>query len=196
MSPASPPSLTVWRRSGGHALSDMKKDYIEFQDRSFPKAYFLSFRGYGTWLHGDERLSVDRMLFNRFGGDKISANAELKHKELSSLKSKPLIFDFKIRKVIKQAICEVCEFRKYSLIALNVRTNHVHCVVSGAAKPELIMNSFKCYATRRLREKLQLPSEIKVWSRHGSTRYLWTDEQVERAVDYVINGQGNDLTNF
>jgi REP element-mobilizing transposase RayT len=174
----------------------MKKDYIEFQNRSSPRAYFLSFRSYGTWLHGDERLSMDRKNFNRFGQGKISANARLEQKELTNLKNKPFIFNAQVREIIRQAICEVCDFRKYYLIALNVRTNHVHCVVSAAAKPELILNSFKSYATRRLRDKIQLSNAIKIWSRHGSTRYLWTEEQIGAAVDYVLNGQGDNLPNF
>ena len=174
----------------------MKSDYIEFQDRNHPKAYFLSFRGYGTWLHGDVRLSVDRKNFNRFGEGRISANAALKEKESSNLKNRPFIFEAKTREVIKSAIREVCDFRNYQLIALNIRTNHVHCVVTGQAKPELIMNSFKSYATRNLRSKLNLSAEVKVWSRHGSTLYLWTEKQIETAVDYVVNGQGDNLPDF
>jgi REP element-mobilizing transposase RayT len=169
----------------------MKSDYIEFQDRNAPKAYFISFRGYGTWLHGDERMSVDRKNYNRFGLEKISANAGLREKELSNLKNKPFIFDAETPDIIKSAVHEVCDFRKYQLIALNIRTNHVHCVVTGSAKPELIMNSFKSYATRGLRDKLNLPASVKVWSRHGSTRYLWSESQIESAVDYVINNLPN-----
>ena len=35
----------------GH-LTSMVRD---FDDNEFPLAYFISFRTYGTWLHGDER---------------------------------------------------------------------------------------------------------------------------------------------
>jgi len=30
----------------------MKRDYIDFQDRSSPIGYLITFRCYGTWLHG------------------------------------------------------------------------------------------------------------------------------------------------
>jgi hypothetical protein len=33
----------------------------------------------------------------------------------------------------------------------------------------------------------------KLWSKHGSTRYLWTDEQVDNAIAYVLYGQGDDF---
>ena len=46
----------------------MKRDYIEFQERSVGKGYLITFRGYGTWLHGDDRGSVDRRFYNQVGG--------------------------------------------------------------------------------------------------------------------------------
>lgn len=58
------------------------------------------------------------------------------------------------------------------------------------------MNSFKADATRRLREYGLVEPTQQVWARHGSTRYLWTDEHVAMAVDYVINGQGGELPQF
>lgn len=174
----------------------MTRDYIEFQDRSVPKAYFLSFRGYGTWLHGDERLSMDRKEFNKFGQGKIPPNVKLKQTEISELKNNPFTFTARMRDVIRTSIEEVCAFRKYHLIAVNVRSNHVHCVAAGAARPELIMNSFKSYATRHLKERSLISEGIKVWSRHGSTKYLWTEEQIANAIFYVLNGQGDELPDF
>ena len=32
----------------------------------------------------------------------------------------------------------------------------------------------------------------KPWVRHGSTRYLGKERQVEKAIDYVLYGQGDD----
>jgi hypothetical protein len=58
------------------------------------------------------------------------------------------------------------------------------------------MNTFKAYAARHLRESNLLAAEAKLWSRHGSTRYLWTDKHIETAVDYVINRQGDELPSF
>ncbi len=54
------------------------------------------------------------------------------------------------------------------------------------------MDSFKVYATRKLREENLLSREVKPWARHGSTPYFWTEEQLQRAIDYVINGQGDE----
>jgi len=76
--------------------------------------------------------------------------------------------------------------------AVNARTNHVHSVVGAGHKPEAVMNSFKSYATRKLREAKLISDEVKPWARHGSTPYLWTDDELQRAIDYVINGQGDE----
>lgn len=174
----------------------MAKDYIEFQDRSIPLAYFISFRCYGTWLHGDERGSVDRKKFNAFGSSKIPVNSKLQELEVSSLKSNSFKLNDKCRSIVENSIREVCKFRVYNLLAIQVRTNHVHCVVSSNAKPELIMNSFKSYATRNLRKANAISVDARVWSRHGSTRYLWTENQIEIAIEYVISGQGDELPKF
>jgi hypothetical protein len=41
----------------------------EFKDDHIPVGFLISFRGFGTWLHGDPRGSVDR-LHNRYGTPK------------------------------------------------------------------------------------------------------------------------------
>ena len=56
------------------------------------------------------------------------------------------------------------------------------------------MNDFKAWATRRLREqKLALPT-ARIWEEHGSTRYLFTEEEFQRACHYVRDCQ-DDIEN-
>ena len=174
----------------------MVKDYIEFQDRNAPLAYLISIRLYATWLHGDELGSMNRRTNNLYGTPKNPFNVNLAKHEISLLKHSPLKLDARQRIVVENAIREVCETRLYKLFALQVRTNHVHVVVSAVGKPEFIMNSFKAYSTRHLRKNGLLAHESKLWSRHGSTRYLWTESHIETAIVYVINGQGDELPNF
>ena len=66
-------------------------------------------------------------------------------------------------------------------------------MVSARKKPEPILNAFQGYSTRKLRERGLPGVDVKPWSRHGSTVYLWTDEDVFKAIDYVMNGQGGDF---
>jgi REP element-mobilizing transposase RayT len=169
-----------------------KVDYIDFQDRTHPLAYLITFRCYGTWLHGAERGSVDRLNYHRYGTPDMPANKKLLADEEGELKTPAISLNRAQRCAVELAIREVCEHRAYVLHAVNVRTNHVHVVVNAPCKPEHVMDSFKAYATRKLREKNLLGGNVKPWARHGSTPYLWTEEQVARAIDYVINGQGDE----
>jgi REP element-mobilizing transposase RayT len=122
----------------------------------------------------------------------MPTNRRIFTEEQQPLRTAPVVLDPTERALIESAIREVCEHRRYVLRAVNARSNHVHSVVSASTKPEHIMDSFKAYATRKLREQGILASDVKPWSRHGSTPYLWTEEDVARAVDYVLNGQGDE----
>jgi len=174
----------------------MNRDYIDFQDRSQPLAYLITFRTYGTWLHGDERGSMDRREYNIYSSPNIATNALAESRDRNLMKSPQFELDAHVRNVVEEAIRDVCDSRNYSLIALNVRSNHAHLVVSASRAPEFMMNSFKSYATRKLRSRRLVSSDSRVWSRHGSTRYLWPERHVDIAVDYVVNGQGRDLPTF
>ncbi len=77
-----------------------------------------------------------------------------------------------------------------------MRTNHVHTVVSASQKkPELVLNAFKANATR-LRQDGLWPHSFSPWADKGSKRRLWNEQSVARAIDYVVNGQGDDLPDF
>jgi REP element-mobilizing transposase RayT len=120
----------------------------------------------------------------------------LQKAERKLLKHPPVTLDGYQRPVVENAIREVCEHRGYKLLAINVRTNHVHTVVSAQVEPEPIPLAFQAYATRKLREAGLMPRDVTPWSRHGSTPYLWKERHVERAIDYVLNGQGDELPSF
>jgi REP element-mobilizing transposase RayT len=53
-------------------------------------------------------------------------------------------------------------------LAFNVRTNHVHTVVTANRKSELVLTAFKANATRQLREDGLWPHEFSPWARKGS----------------------------
>ena len=94
------------------------------------------------------------------------------------------------------AIKETCRIRKWDLYALAVRSNHIHSVVSADKKPEQILGAFKANATRQLREDGLWSYSFSPWADKGSKRWLWNEESVTAAIDYVLYGQGNDLPDF
>ena len=88
------------------------------------------------------------------------------------------------------AIREICALPSCVLRALNVRSNHVHLVVSANTnRPELLLNAFKAKATTSLRRKGRWRHAHSPWSDGGSKRYLWIEARLERAIDYVLNHQ-------
>jgi REP element-mobilizing transposase RayT len=94
------------------------------------------------------------------------------------------------RQTVTQAIHEPCTYRGWSLLAINVRSNHVHVVVeANGQKPERIPLQLKAWSTRRLRESGDFPSNRKIWTYHGSTRYLWNERSLSAAVTYVEDYQ-------
>jgi REP element-mobilizing transposase RayT len=82
------------------------------------------------------------------------------------------------------------------LLAFNVRTNHVHTVVTADRKPGRVLNAFKANATRQLREDGLWLHPFSPWSDRGSKLKLWNEQSVSRAIDYVLHGQGDDLPDF
>lgn len=161
-----------------------------YEENAFPIAYLITFRTFGTWLHGDERGSYEREK-NRFGSKYVAPNVPLKEAMASTQKQAAVILGRRERLLVHHAIEEVAVFREYNIRALNVRTNHAHTVVSKAVRPEKIVNDFKAYATRRLRQEYCFSATAKIWTRGASTRYLWKPLHVAAAVDYVLYSQGD-----
>jgi REP element-mobilizing transposase RayT len=168
----------------------------DWDDNISPIAYLITFRTYGTWLHGDDRSSIDLHGQNTYGMPKIAPNKNLVKIMSDNRLDDAFILNGQQRRVVEQAIRNVCEHRGYGLMAVHIRTNHAHSVVASRREPELILNAFKSNATRELRVAGLVSVTQRIWSRGGSTRYLWKPRHVDGAVDYVLHGQGDDLPNF
>jgi hypothetical protein len=69
-------------------------------------------------------------------------------------------------------------------------------VLQAELPPERVMNILKSYASRALNQMGLDDSDRKRWTRHGSTRYLWQDDDVIHAIEYVVHQQGDPLEVF
>ena len=97
------------------------------------------------------------------------------------------------RACVDTSIRATCANREWQLLALNVRTNHVHLVVSATVAPERVMDALKAWATRRLRAAGLAAADARIWSRHGSTERIWLQRELDAACEYVTNGQDEKL---
>lgn len=155
--------------------------------------YFLTWTTYGTWLRGDDRgWTIDPA---RGPGDE-PPNPALRADDLKRLKHPPTFLTDPMRLVVDRTIQEVCEHRAWPLGALSVRTNHVHVVAKSPVEPEKVMNDFKAWSTRRLREAGLAGEAQIIWTKHGSTRYLNSRNGVRAALDYVERFQDDRAGRF
>lgn len=60
-------------------------------------------------------------------------------------------------------------------------------------RPEKVMPAFKSYASRGLNRLGIDGPDRKRWARHGSTRWLWKDEDVQESIRCVIWEQGEPM---
>lgn len=167
-----------------------------WDDRDAPLAYLISFRTYGSWLHGDPRGSVSRHR-NQYRTAYLPPEENWLTKNKLRQAREEVILNSRQRECVRQAIKDVCSFRGLTLFAVNIRTNHGHVVSStGGKKPGLLLNAFKANATRAMREQGLWLSDKTPWVDKGSTRYLWNERSIADAAAYVINEQGLDLPEF
>ncbi len=157
--------------------------------------YFITLACYGTHLHGDESGSVDRH-HNLPGSRFLEADPERSAAERKRMNQPPYWLDSDGRTAVLEALMEVCLHRGWNLLAAHVRTNHVHVVVEAEVRPEKVMTDFKSYASRGLTRLGRDGPDRKRWARHGSTRWLWKDQDVRDAMRYVVEEQGEPMAVF
>src|SRR5260370_9397921 len=109
------------------------------------------------------------------------------------LRLTPMRLNSPQRTTVESAIRETCTIRNWQLWTVNVRTNHVHAVVSSTKKPEAVLSALKANATRAMREAELWTSELSPWEFRGSKKYLWDEKQFADAIAYVECDQGEPL---
>ena len=170
----------------------MYDPHTELHPVRIPLAYLITFRSHGTWLHGDLRGSVDRFR-NSYGTPRIPPDARWHRYNRRIMKLAPVELDIRRRASIGEAITETCEMRGWTLRTRNIRTNHVHVVVTAACDPEIVLRALKANATRKMREAGCWQSKHTPWARKGSKRWLWTQDDLKAAIKYVKYEQGGPL---
>jgi REP element-mobilizing transposase RayT len=157
-----------------------------------PLAYFLTWTTYGTWLPGDERGWVAKR------GQFRNPDEKLKNTAQRLMTETALTLDPDQRRLVEATIANHCRIRGWRLHAVNARTQHVHVVVTAARRdPDVVMDQFKAWCTRRLKEleRSRCPRNGAVrqnwWTQRGSKRWLNDENSLAEAIRYVREGQGD-----
>ena len=108
--------------------------------------YLITFSCYGCHLHGSESGSVDRG-HNAFRTPVLGVNSTRLAAESERMYQTPYNLDLVRRNAVLVAIREVCAHRGWRLLAVHVRTTHVHAVDEAEVPPERVMGAFKAYAS-------------------------------------------------
>src|SRR2546428_4046768 len=87
--------------------SPMSRPHREFSDDHTPLAYLITFRSYGTWLHGDPRGSVDRF-HNVYGTPRLPPNSQREKYERLLLARPPVKLNAKQSTAVERGITETC----------------------------------------------------------------------------------------
>ncbi len=157
--------------------------------RKFPLAYLITFTCYGTRLHGDEIGSIDRF-HNLPGSDFLIPDPIRLSVEQRRMKQPVYEMDAQRRSIVLRAIQGAHGHKGWKLVAVHVRRTHVHAVIAADETPEKLLNNFKSFASRDLNSSRLDGKSRQRWTRHGSTRYLWSLKSVRAAIEYVVRGQG------
>lgn len=158
-----------------------------------PAAYFLTFACYGARLHGDYQFAVDRN-HNGYKGRYAPLSAGLARYEREALLQEPYLLSENASRVTLASIRRTCEYEQFLLHAAHVHSNHAHVVADADCPPETLLGKLKAYASRALNQADG--AKRKRWARHGSTIWLWTPQDVDMAVDYVVNHQGEPIARY
>ena len=154
-----------------------------------PLAFFITWTTHGTWMHGDRRGSVDRE-HNSPGSSYIAPDARRAGRDRMAMDTDAVVLDPGARRVVEAGIREHAEHKSWIIHALSVRSNHVHVVITASSeRPERVMGGFKAWATRALRTRALADPTGRVWTRHGSTRWINDERSLLAAIDYVTRFQ-------
>ena len=154
-----------------------------------PLVYFITWTTYGTWLPGDVRGWTKRHKGSQLSRIGVASYAR------SQLMEDPLTLDAAQRCLVDATIRRHCAIRGWYLHTLNVRTNHIHVVVTAAEyDSQVVMDQFKAWCTRRLQALARQRQDDHTtreswWTEGGSRRNVFTEEDLEAVITYVSECQ-------
>lgn len=157
-------------------------------------AYFITFTTYGTWLPGSAKGlgSVDEE-HNVYGTPFVAPDAAREQAARDAMEQPPYEMSAAEREIVCKALVGLASERGWRLWAVHVRSNHVHVVVSAEREPGRIMSDLKSRASRELNSAGFDDAERRRWTRHGSTRHLFREDEVEAKIHYTLNEQGDRM---
>jgi REP element-mobilizing transposase RayT len=154
-------------------------------------AYHITWTTYGTWLPGDARGWVT---WGQWGVK--PPNPEREREARECMVESAVVLTEEQRALVEQTIREHCRIRGWLLHAVNVRSNHVHVVVTADRDPDEVMKQFKAWCSRKLSDAAGLVRTVakragrRHWFTEGGDKELIDNEDyLHNAITYVLERQ-------
>lgn len=155
------------------------------------RTYHIVWTTYGTWLPGDRRGWVK----SHCQGIQ-EPNPRLECSARGKMEEDAVQLTAAQQSIVESTIQEHCQIRKWDIQALNVRTNHVHLVVTADRVGDEIMKQLKAWCSRRLsdadglRENVAFGAGRRRWfTEGGRVSVIHGETYLANAVRYVNEGQ-------
>ena len=157
--------------------------------------WLLTSTTYGTWLPGDERGFVSRVLDD--SGQRTRHNVpgapfdadlpRLRHKARNQMKGPAVFLTREQAQVLLRQFRETALHRGWLLLAAAIMANHFHVVlgVAGDPRPDALLRDLKSYGSRALNRRWSRPESGTWWTTSASRRRLPDEPAVLAAVEYV-----------
>jgi REP element-mobilizing transposase RayT len=154
-------------------------------------AYHLIWTTYGTWLPGDGRG------WTRWGEWGVQPpDPQKENAARRRMAEATVVLSETQRALVDQTVRDHCRIRGWLLHAVNVRTNHIHVIVSADRNPDEIMNQFKAWCSRKLSDAAGLVGPVakkagrrRWFTEGGDKEIINSEEHLANAINYVLEGQ-------
>jgi REP element-mobilizing transposase RayT len=149
--------------------------------------FHLIWTTYGTWLPGDDRGWI------RKGESAVQPpNPAVYVANRGRMKEDLVLLDAEQREIVAETITVHCRIRKWELLALAVRCNHIHVVVGANCDGEDVRDQLKAWCSRKLSDGAGLGETQtkaggrKRWFTEGACiSIIDSDVYLENAIEYV-----------
>ncbi len=149
-----------------------------------PIAFFVTWTVYGTHLQGDGGG------WRRRGAGHQNPQPLLAKWHADRLKHAILLLSASMRSVVDSHCQQHCDHRGWQLWAVNVRTSHVHVVVTApGTSGRAVRDQLKANCTRGLREQWSILGDRPVWTVAGDWQCINSDNDLDAVIRYVRDAQ-------
>lgn len=140
--------------------------------------YMLTWTTYGSWLPGDKRGYVK-------DGQTLPANPQILKASKKRQKSSTVKLNIKERKLVQKTIFEEAERIGHQILALTVRSNHVHLVLLPHSESiEDAVGRYKSITTRALWKHGR---KGRIWTKGYDKRFCFSKTELAARIKYVQN---------